>query len=70
MDKKLADKHSKKINEALKVVLVDRLEVIAQKRCYICDGSGIVRNYFISILPNMHYNCSRGELFSIKLNLN
>lgn len=34
------DPYSRVVTEALKVVLVDRMDEIAQKRCYICDGFG------------------------------
>lgn len=40
MDNDSANPHSRKINEALKIVLVDRMEEIALKKCYICDGFG------------------------------
>jgi hypothetical protein len=35
-----ADTHSQAINDALALMLVDRMQEIGQKGCYICDGFG------------------------------
>ena len=40
MDNEEADAHSKLINGAIKIMLVDRMQEIALKSCYICDGFG------------------------------